>query len=168
MLGVSSGQDYFSVNAATGLVTVRQQLTSDPARPTFYQVKSTKTSIWPKNLVTHHVSHARIGGGGSRGSRPPFLQNSNFLKYKVNNYRKYAQTPTATRSNIDRNPPPRACFYKMFAKIRPLKMRISTFNFAVIAIHSKKCVFACFKKLNSILCIFILSWFFKAACTSHK
>lgn len=40
-------------------------------------------------------------------------------------------------------PPPgiffliRACFYKMFAKIRPLKMRISTFNFAVIAIHSK-------------------------------
>lgn len=104
LLGVSSGQDYFSVNAATGLVTVRQQLTSDPARPTFYQVKSTKTSIWPKNLVTHHVSHARIGGGGgSRGSRPPFLQNSNFLKYKVNNYRKYAQTPTATRSNIDRH-----------------------------------------------------------------
>ncbi|XP_065921690.1 protocadherin Fat 4 isoform X2 [Magallana gigas] len=73
LLGVSSGQDYFSVNAATGLVTVRQQLTSDPASPTFYQLRVQAIN----RGVTTQTATATVNIGVVRNENGPVFRPSN-------------------------------------------------------------------------------------------
>nr|XP_034314273.1 protocadherin-like wing polarity protein stan [Crassostrea gigas] len=73
LLGVSSGPDYFSVNAATGLVTVRQQLTIDPARLTFYQLRVQAIN----RGVATQTATAMVNIGVTRNENGPVFRPSN-------------------------------------------------------------------------------------------